>query len=43
MGYGRKYSDKLTEDIVDSHSFLGTWLAFKVRKCTKEALKGPDR
>jgi hypothetical protein len=23
--------------------FLRTWLAFKVRKCKKEALKGPDR
>jgi hypothetical protein len=23
--------------------FYGLWLVFKVRKCQKEALKGPDR
>ncbi len=27
----------------DSNSFLRTWLPFKVRKCQKETLKGPDR
>jgi hypothetical protein len=40
----REYLDQATGYVSpDSHLFLRTWLAFKVRKCQKEALKAPDR
>ncbi len=39
----KQYMQSNCKSLLDSNSFLRTWLAFKVRKFQKETPKSPDR